>query len=73
MGANDYNNNKCKLDNGKIRLFDSALPLGSHLYDDLKSGGKDVFRHIGDGYIFSVKGKPMTSERKWSFYRKNQL
>jgi hypothetical protein len=73
MGTGDYTNRRCKLDNGKIRLFESALPLGSHLYDDLKSGGKPVFRHIGDGYIFSVNGKPLTSERKWSFYRKNQL
>lgn len=69
----DFTDYKCKLDNGKIRHFDSAIPVGSHLYDNLNSAGVPMFRYIGDGCILSIKGKPITDGRRFSFYRKNQL
>jgi len=52
----------CKLDNGDIRKYHLALPIGS------KHDCRVNFQHIGEGTIYFINNKPYTSLTRLSFY-----
>ena len=54
----------CRLDNGSIIQYHAAAILsGGHTYDSL------VFRYIGVGHIYSIKGCTYTGGPKLSFFK----